>query len=216
MRCEEKRGKSKVESGKQKTESRKLNTKRFAMIVAALSVALVIGRHFEASWAGGEGYRKKIPVVTVLHEKTIDVTCAGVDATRENIVTCSGERKKVTFGASTIWMDENTQLVVAQNREGSEALTLYTGRIMVQGPTVLHVRDLEFHVTDRASLVNYGWLSKIDVYAISGEVTEASTVLASGTAQRFDTLAPYDDAEEINATFANAGTAPFYAWVEGN
>lgn len=184
--------------------------------IALLSLALVIGRHFEATWAGGEGYREKISVVTVLDEKTIEVTCDGVDPTRENIVTCSGERKKITFGASTIWMDENTQLVVAENRAGSEALTFYGGRIVVQGPTTIHVRELTFTVAGRASLVNYGWLSKLDVYVISGDVTEASTELASGTAQRFDTLAPYDDAEDIRTNFADSSAAAFYAWVEGN
>ena len=184
--------------------------------IVLLSLALVVGRHFEATWAGGEGYRPKTAVITVLNEKTLDSTCGAVDAKRENIVTCSGERKKITFGASTIWMDENTQLVVANNREGSEALTFYGGRIMVSGPTKLHVRDLEFSVADRASLVNYGWLSKLDIYAISGDVTEASTVVTSGTALRFDTLAPYDDAEEIDTNFADSSAAAFYAWVEGN
>jgi hypothetical protein len=179
--------------------------------IVLLSLALVVGRHFEASWAGGEGFRPKTAVMTVLDEQTVDVTCDGVDPTRENIVTCSGERKKITFGASTIWMDENTQLVVANNREGSEALTFYGGRIMVSGPTKLHVRDLEFSVADRASLVNYGWLSKLDIYAISGDVTEASTVVTSGTALRFDTLAPY-----VDTNFADSSAAAFYTWVESN
>lgn len=185
-------------------------------VIVVIAFVLLIGRHFEAKWAGGDGFRQRTVVVTVLDEQEIDVTCDGVDPTRENIVTCSGERKKITFGASTIWMDENTQLVVAENREGSEALTFYGGRIMVSGPTKLHVRDLEYHVADRASLVNFGWLSKLDVYAISGDVTESSTVIASGTAQRFDTLAPYDDAEDIDANFADSSAAAFYAWVERN
>ena len=184
--------------------------------IALLSVVLVVGRHFEATWAGGEGYRSKTPVVTVLEEQTIAVTCDLVDSTRENIVTCSGERKKITFGASTIWMDENTQIVVTENREGSESLTFYVGRIVVQGLTTIHVRELTYLVADHASMVNYGWLSKLDIYAISGDVTEASTVLASGTAQRFDTLAPYDDAEDIDANLADSSAAAFYAWVEGN
>lgn len=185
-------------------------------VVITVSLALVLGRHFDATWAGGEGFRPKTPVIVVLDEQTIDVTCDDVDLTRENIVTCSGERKKITFGASTIWMDENTQLVVANNREGSEALTFYGGRIVVSGPTTLHVRDLEYQVADRASLVNFGWLSKLDVYAISGDVTESSTVVASGTAQRFDTLAPYDDAEDIETNFAESSAAAFYAWVESH
>ncbi len=191
------------------------NTAALTVLISAISFALVLGRHFEAAWAGGEGFRPKTAVVTVLDEKTIDVTCDDVDPTRENIVTCSGERKKIVFGASTIWMDENTQLVVANNREGSEALTFYGGRIVVSGPTTLHVRDLVYQVADRASLVNYGWLSRLDVYAISGDVTQASTVVASGTAQRFDTLAPYDDAEDIDTNFAESSAAAFYAWVEG-
>ncbi len=194
---------------------------RFSKIVlvtgiGVLSYALVIGRHFETTWAGGMGYRPHTVVVTVADEKTIDVACDLVDPTRENIITCSGQRKKITFGTSTIWLDEHTQLVVTEHREGSEALTFYGGRIVVQGPTVLHVRDLVFRVTDRASLVNFGWLSKLDVHAISGDVTEASTVVPSGTAARFDTLVPYDDTEEIATNFADSSAAAFYAWVESH
>ncbi len=200
-----------------RTEDGTWKRENFAVIaIVALSFALVVGRHFEATWAGGEGFRPKTAVVTVLDEKTIDVTCDDVDPTRENILTCSGERKKITFGTSTIWMDENTPLVVAENREGSEALTFYGGRIMVQGSTTLYVRDLEYRVADRASLVNFGWLSKLDVYAISGDVTETSTVVASGTAVRFDTLAPYDNAEDIDTNFAESSATAFYTWVENN
>lgn len=182
--------------------------------IVTLSLALVIGRHFHAAWAGGEGFRAKSPVVTVLQEKTIDVMCDGVDPTRENIITCSGERKMITFGDATVWLDENTQLVVANSREGAEALTFYGGRIVVQGPMTVHVRDKVFSISDRASLVNYGWLSKLDVYAIAGDVTESSTVVPSGTAVRFDTLTPYDAAETIDENYANSSAAGFYGWVE--
>ncbi len=184
------------------------------IVIVSISVALVVGRHFDATWAGGEGYMPQTSIVTVLDEKTLNTTCAAVDPTRENIVTCSGERKKITFGASTIWLDENTSLVVADRREGFEALTFYGGRIVVTSPTTLHVRDLEYRTGGMASLVNYGWLSKLDVFAIDGDVTETSTTVPSGSAVRFDTLAPYDVAEEISTDFAHSNVAAFYTWVD--
>jgi hypothetical protein len=180
------------------------------------SFMLIIGRHFDARWAGGEGFEEASSVITIVDEKEIpDVdVCAAVDVSRENILTCSKERKQVRFGASTIWMDENTELVVANRSVGAEALTFYTGRIVVHGPLTLHVRERIFVVSGVATLVHYGWMNRCDVFAIEGDIVESSTVIASGSALRFDTLAPYDASETIDAEYAKGGAIPFYAWVE--
>lgn len=185
-------------------------------VIVVLSTLLVVGRHFEASWAGGEGFVPASAVVVLEDEKTIDVTCEGVDSSRENILTCSGEQKKVSFGNATIWMDENTSLVVTDHSQGSEALTFYGGRIVVEGFATLHVRDLEFNISGKATLVNYGWLNRLDVYAIDGDLSGASTVVASGSAVRFDTLVPYDDPEAIEANYKESSAAAFYTWVENH
>lgn len=185
-------------------------------IVCVGSTALVFGRHFDASWAGGVGYRARVAVETIIDEKAVDTSCPIIDPTRENILTCSQEYKKVTFGASTIWMDENTSLVVADSREELEALTFYGGRIVVTGPVVIHVRDLEYKTTGSASFVNYGWLSLLDVYAVSGDVIEGSTVISSGSAVRFDTLTPYNNPEGIDSDFKGSNSETFYAWAESH
>lgn len=185
-------------------------------LIVTLSALLVIGRHFEASWAGGEGFVPASVVVVLEDEKAVDVTCESVDPSRENIVTCSGEQKKVSFGDAKIWMDENTSLVVTDHSQGSEALTFYGGRIMVEGFTTLHVRELELNISGKATLVNYSWLNRLDVYAIDGDLSGASTVVASGNAVRFDTLVPYDDPEAIEANYKESSAAAFYTWVESH
>jgi hypothetical protein len=188
----------------------------FVGIVCVGSTALVFGRHFDASWAGGVGYRARVAVETVIDEKAVDASCPIIDPTRENILTCSQEYKKVTFGTSTIWMDENTSLVVADSREGIETLTFYGGRIVVNGPVTLHVRDLTFAISNKGTFVNYSWLNRLDVFAIEGDVLGTSAIVSSGTAVRFDTLVPYDDSETINANYKESSAAAFYSWVESH
>ena len=99
---------------------------------------------------------------------------------------------------------------------GSETLTFYGGRIVVQGPLTLYVRELEYSIPGRATLVNYGWLNRLDVFAIDGDVTQRSTVVPSGSATRFDTLSPYDDPEAIETKYAEGAAADFYSWVESH
>lgn len=186
------------------------------ILIGILSFALVLGRHFEVTWAGGTGFVPTSSVITVIDENPIDSACDPVDVSRENILTCSGERKKVTFGLSTIWMDENTSLVIANRATGSESLTFYGGRIVVQGPLILRVREREYVLAGKATFVNYSWLNRLDVFAIEGDVTEGSTVVPSGSATRFDTLTPYDEPEAIEASYAEGKAADFYSWSENH
>lgn len=179
--------------------------------IVILSITLVIGRHFDASWAGGEGWLPTSKVVVLKQEATsmIDAQCAAVDATRQNILSC-GSMMKVTFGASTIWLDEKTAFVIADDRQGKESLTMDGGRVVVQGSVIIHVRDLAFSTTGAMSLVNYGWLNRVDVLAMTGEAKEASTIIPQGSAMSFDTLPPYESSTGIEFNTQSPSVKAFY------
>lgn len=188
-----------------------------AGIVIVLSTALVIGRHFDASWAGGEGYRSRSTVVVTQKNDSTDVNCIDVDPTRENIQTCGGAMKKVTIGSSTIWMDDNTSLVVVNDRMGKEELALYGGRIVVNGPVVISVRDQQFSTTGSMTLVNYGWMYRVDALAIAGDVRSfdgaTDVVISEGNAMSFDVLPPYDQAKDITFSTQSENVKAFYDWA---
>lgn len=188
-----------------------------AGIVIVLSTALVIGRHFDASWAGGEGYRSRSIVVVTQKNDSTDVDCIDVDPTRENIQTCGGAMKKVTIGSSTIWMDDNTSLVVVNDRERKEELALYGGRIVVNGPVVISVRDQQFSTTGSMTLVNYGWMYRVDALAIAGDVRgfdgATDVVISEGNAMSFDVLPPYDQAKDITFSTQSENVKAFYDWA---
>lgn len=186
-------------------------------LVIALSTVLVFGRHFDASWAGGEGYRARSTIVVIQKDDSTFIDCIAVDPTRENIQTCGGAMKKVVIGSSTIWMDDNTSLVVVNDREGKEEFALYGGRIVVSGPVVVSVRDQQFSTTGTMTLVNYGWMYRVDALAMTGDARGfgggADVVISEGNAMSFDTLPPYDQAKVISFSTQSETVKDFYDWA---
>ncbi len=170
-----------------------------AIVIAAV---LVIGRHFDARWAGGEGYRPRVPVVVLERSEPVtDLGCEAVDITRQNILSCSS-MMKIAFGGSTIWLDRKTALVVINDREGKEELALYGGRIVVNGPVIIDVREQKFSASEPISLVNYSWLYRVDVLWMT-----------QGTARSYDTLPPYDEPKEIEFNTQSESVKSFYSWA---
>ena len=172
------------------------------MCVIVIASALVIGRNFDASWAGGEGYRPRSVIRVTTRDDSEDIDCIRVDPTRENIQTCGGAMKRVAIGASTIWMDDNTSLVVINDREGKEEIALYGGRIVIDGPVIIDVRAQQFSGSEPMSLVNYGWLYRVDVLWMS-----------QGIAKSYDTLPPYDEPKTIEFNTQSESVKVFYDWA---
>lgn len=187
--------------------------------IVIVSMALIIGRHFDAAWAGGEGYRSS-SVAIVDSVVGNDGECAGADVTRASMVTCADQRKQITFGASMLWLDGKTDFAIADAREGKETLTSHGGRSIAKGPIAIHIGDVELATTGAMSVVDYSWLQKAEVYAIDREVTitrgDESLVVPSGMAMRFDTVTPYEPAETIEYSFENGAAADFYAWAKAS
>lgn len=188
-----------------------------AGIVIVVSTTLVIGRHFDASWAGGEGFRPHSAITVIQRDETMDADCVAVDPTRENIQTCGGAMKKVSIGSSTIWMDDNTSLVVINDRQGKEELALYGGRLVVSGPVVIDARDAQFSTIGSMTLVNYSWMYRVDALAVAGDArgsfSGTDVVISEGNAKSFDTLPPYDDAKDITFNTQSESVKDFYDWA---
>lgn len=196
--------------------SRKWGIGILVMAVVALSMTLILGRYFDAAWAGGEGYRSRSEV-TVVAISGSDAICAGSDATRESITTCADQRKQIGFGASSLWLDEKTDFAIANAREGKETLTSHGGRSVIVGPTAIHISNVSIKTAGAMSIVDYSWLQKAEVYAIDGEVTitrgDEPLTVPSGMAARFDTVAPYEPAEAVDYSLESGAAADFYAWA---
>ncbi len=188
-----------------------------AGVVIVISTTLVIGRHFDASWAGGEGFRPRLEIVLTQRDETTETDCIAVDPTRENIQTCGGAMKKVSMGSSTIWMDDNTSLVVINDRQGKEELALYGGRVVVSGPVIIDVREAQFSTTGSMTFVNYSWMYRADVLAMTGDAhgsfNGADVVISEGNAMSFDTLPPYDEPKDIAFSTQTESVKDFYSWA---
>lgn len=187
--------------------------------IVVVTAALIIGRHFDASWAGGEGYRSASEVI-VDSVAGNDGVCARADATRLSITTCADQRKQITFGASMLWLDGKTDFAITDRRAGKEALNSHGGRSIVKGSVVIHIGDVELSSTGKMSVVDYSWLQKAEVYAVEGVVTmkRGDEILSvpSVTAMRFDAVAPYEPAEAIDYSFENGAAADFYIWAKAS
>lgn len=187
--------------------------------IVIVSAALIIGRHFDAGWAGGDGYRSSSSV-RVDSVSGNDGVCVGADVTRASMTTCADQRQQITFGASMLWLDGKTDFAVADRREGKESLNSHGGRSIVRGPVAVHIGDVGLSSAGTMSVVDYSWLQKAEVYAIDGVVTmkrgDELLTVPSATAVRFDTVAPYGPAEGIDYSFENGAAADFYAWSKAS
>lgn len=189
------------------------------MGIVIVSVVLIIGRHFDATWAGGEGYRSASTVSVVLMSGN-DGVCVGADVTRASMTTCADQRQQITFGASMLWLDGKTDFAVADRREGKESLNSHGGRSIVKGPVVIYIGDVELSSAGTMSVVDYSWLQKVEVYAIDGVVTitrgDELLTVPSGTAVRFNTVAPYESVEAVDYFFESGAAADFYIWAKAS
>ncbi len=187
------------------------------LVVIALSTVLIIGRHFDASWAGGEGVKARSVVVVEAIDGGLGCVHIPVDPSRENIQTCFGQREKITFGSSTVWLDENTTLIVTNNRVGEETLSIRGGRIVSLGPVKITNRDTTFSSTGLMTIVDYSWFNRVDVLAIDGDASVIQNALSitvpMNSAMSFDTVLPYDAPKMVEFNRDSASTKDFYNWV---
>ncbi len=187
------------------------------IVIIGLSAILIIGRHFEASWAGGEGVKARSVIVVEAIDGGLGCVHIPVDPSRENVQTCAGQREKITFGSSTIWLDENTALIVTNNRISEESLSIRGGRIVSSGPVKITNRDTTFSSTGLMTIVDYSWLNRVDVLAIDGDAfviqSALSITVPINSAMSFDTILPYEAPKMVEFNRDSASTIDFYNWA---
>ena len=136
----------------------KVNTALIISLVI-LSTALLIGRLFDATWAGGEGYQTQGVAI-------VD----GIEYQRGEVIeTVEGEWLKVEIDNTTVWMYENTQLKLINLVPNQIELTVVQGRVVIDGNATMRVRDETTELSGLHSYVNYSWLNQIDIEPINDD-----------------------------------------------
>jgi len=174
-----------------------------AGLVCLIAFVLLIGYRFDALWAGGTGFEG--------HQTAI---ANGIEYQRgETISTEVGQVLEVTFGSTTLWLDENTEVKLVDGREDFLTVTIVQGRMVVIGDIAITVREMAVNIAGTASIVHYSWLDQLDVACLDGGVgiitDETVEHLEGGEARRIDTFSPYfSEWMEFDASSSSA--ASFY------
>ncbi|MCH8049276.1 hypothetical protein IH979_01020 [Patescibacteria group bacterium] len=175
------------------------------LAIAIASTALLVGNRFDATWAGGSGYEAHATAL------------ADVKEYRRGQTISTGDEQWlfVRFGEADFWMYEDTQVKLIDGRKDQLKINVIQGRVIVEGPITIEVRELDLVIDGIASFVHYSWLNEIEVVSIEGEarlIREDRTEGISGQALKTTTLAPYVD-ETITFDPALSEAADFYQWA---
>jgi len=167
-------------------DMKKSITFALAGLVGIISVSLLIGNRFDASWAGGDGY--------LAHQVA---TAEGVEYERgETVTTSEGEWLEIVFGDASFWMDENTEVKLVDGREDSLEINVVQGRVVVIGSMTIKTREVATLIDGVAAVVHYSWLDELEVANVFGSVDvatpETASILPEGVMLRIDTLSPYE------------------------
>lgn len=134
----------------------------------------------------------------------------------EYLETCDGQFSIYTLGDATVTLDENTEAVFTDGREGQLAITLIQGRMVVDGPVTVHVRQTDITVNGKATLVHYSWLYQLDVHPFNGDFTHTrkGESITYTSAVSADTAAPYEQTKtDIDFNLTSESVSRFYTWA---
>jgi hypothetical protein len=186
---------------------RHLNT-IFIAIVIIISTTLLVGRLFDAHFAGGDGYRSH-GVVTV----------DGEPFKRGEIISSGEDFAVVMINDEPIYLNTNTEIRLDDLRDETH-ITLIQGRIMTDMPITVHIRDTQI-MNDRNNVigvVHYSWLDQVNFVTGDGPVqlqlgNEQTPVIGSFS---YTTLPPYNVTPVDDVAFdENHPDINFFHWVEG-
>ena len=159
-------------------------TKIVAIVIAITAATLLVGQRFQASWAGGGGLQQHTPVTTPNGQ----IYHRGETVRAE-------QASQFSLGESTVYLDENTQVKIINSINGQETMNVIQGRVVVQGPVTIKVREVDVGLNGTTSFVHYSWLDEVDILNIDGTVTvhaeETERTLAPGEGARMNTIPPY-------------------------
>ncbi|MFH1712494.1 MAG: hypothetical protein ABH846_04655 [Patescibacteria group bacterium] len=175
----------------------------YIIFIGVVSTVLLVGNRFEVIWAGGEGVAK--------HQ--LAMTDDANYKRGEIIKTDDDQWLRVHFGQADFWLYENTQVKLIDGRDDHLTINVLQGRVVVIGPLMIEVRELDIIIDGTASYVHYSWLDEIEVASINGEVLikrEDRTIGLNEQALKTTTLPPYME-ETIQFDPESSEAANFYA-----
>lgn len=198
-------------------------TELLAGFIIVLSLALLIGKRFDVSWAGGEGFKSQATFVQVDSRTPEGEPLNTGPATffrGEILQTTTYMRQFRTYGYDypcDIWLDQNTQVVIENAQENETTFSLITGRIFVDCKATIKAREAKVAGDGVATFVNYSWLHRLDVKAIEGSTTATlgdQSIDISGSSASMDTIdATQTITTPIEFSLDSPSVSEFYKWA---
>jgi len=174
----------------------------YIVLIIIFSTTLLIGYRFDALWAGGQGISPHQLAVT-----------ADRDYKRGEIIeTGDDEWLPVRFGNVDLWLSENTQVKLIDGRVNNLTVNVLQGRIVVNGPITIEVREIDIQVDGLATYVHYSWLDEAEIVNIAGSVLveREDRIIQVDQGLKTTTLAPFSE-EVIQFDPETSEAADFYA-----
>lgn len=184
--------------------------------ISTIALSLLVGLRFDAVLAGGQGYVPHGSAQLVRSLQPEGCAASSVVKRGEYLETCDGQFTEYALGDVKIALDENTEVVLQDGRNGQVAITLIQGRIVVHGPVTVHVRQTDIGVRGTTTLVHYSWLYQLDISPIAGDFTvyREGTSTAYSSATSVDTAQPYDQTKtDVDFSLTSESVARFYTWA---
>lgn len=193
-----------------------------------LVATLLIGRQYNASFAGGDGYLRPLEAKVAVIEGSLvgernavlEEHAIGDRLERGEFVrTGDDSRALLRFEGVAIGLDERTDIELVSLTPGEATIKLLRGRIMVQTNNFLTV---ETNLTSSSllsgglSMVNFDFLETIAIHPVDSVVAVElpdDKQFISQTSVELKETPPMDVRDIDFAPFSGAG-ADFYHWFE--
>lgn len=174
----------------------------YSSTLIVLCLILLVGNRLGFTWAGGTGFVQQEKAY--FHTLAEDITFKRGDVVSTNekgfyfegqlywdvpAPLILGEKDK-----TVIYLDKNTEIRLDSLAADNYAVTLIQGRIVVEGPATVQIRELDMQTTDVTGFVHYSWLDQVDILPF-GTTPVVQTTDEQITLQypyiKMDTLPPY-------------------------
>lgn len=177
--------------------------------ILGLSTLLLVGLRFDATFAGGAGFKPHTPFVM-----------NDTEVTRGNTLATSDTFAIATHTEAILYLDKNTRLRFDDGREEQLKLTLEDGRMFGDGQFTISSRDTKISINGRATIVHYPWDNTLSVLLFSGtgavEHRGEKTNLSTGGAISVNTLEKDAVPRVVDFSITAPAVVDFYLFVNEN
>lgn len=205
----------------------KLSAQHATIVLFCVSVLiLLVGRRFDAVFAGGEGLGAHIPATLVdiydiqNPQNTVAPPFLPPSLNRGETVTTNATTfaRYTLDNACTLALAENSSLTVLDSRSMQNIVNLLTGRAVASGDCTLSTRETRIRIRGVATVIHFSWLDEIVVQVFEGDVdvNQSGTIThltPESSALRLSTLPATitQKATELSLT-QNEIISSFYRW----